>query len=181
MEESEKLIGMEGLTPPTKPDLQGKYEQASRFELRIIYLFTQVDQNLYSFICGIVTGIPISVLFDLLNMNVREMPYRWGYFALYLMLLLDTAVMTVAAIKFTMLHISICEKASDESVKEASRNSLYQQIFDAMPVLKKVYHRFVTSFVLFVFLVIVLFAVNNIDFAWLSEIIKKMAEPLVTN
>lgn len=177
----EKLIEAYGLTPPTKQDLKNKFEQTNRIGLRIIFLVSHVDQNLYSFICGIVTGIPISVLFDLLDMNVSDMPYTWGYFALYFLLLFDTVGMTVAAIKFTMLHIRIHEKASCESVKEASRNSLYQQIFDSMPVLLKAYRMFIFSLALFVFLVIVLFFVNNIDISWLSSIINKTAETLVTN
>lgn len=186
METREKIIEKYNLTPPTTPELKDKFERTNHFELRIIFLVKKVDQNLYSFICGIVTGIPISIVFNLMDMNVSEMPYEWCYFVLYLMLLLDTVVMTVAAITFTLLHIKIHEKANHKSrvetysLIETFKNELYQQIFDSMKILKREYRRFVIAFFVFGILVIILFAFNNFDFSWLLNIINKTTQPLAT-
>lgn len=180
MESTDKIIASYNLTPPTSPELRKRFDQCSRLEFRISFLISQVDQNLYSFICGIVAGLPISVLFNCLDMEVDALPYKWLYFSLYILLLLDTVVMTVAIFKFTLLHIKINEKPNREKVIEKSNIMLYQQIFDSMNTLRKTYWMFILSLVLFAIFVIALFAINNFDFGWLFQIIYKLAEPVVT-
>lgn len=177
MASRKKLISSYNLPYPTIPELKNKLQQSDSLGLRIIFLIFQVDQNLYSFICGIVTNLPISVLFNLLDMNINEMPYKWLYFTLYILLLIDTVVMTVAIIKFTLLHIKINEKARRETVSEAYTNLMYRQIFESMRILRKIYWVFMISLCLFILFVIALFAINNFDFNWLFD---NKVEPLVT-
>ena len=105
------------------------------------------------------------------------MPYKWLYFTLYILLLIDTVVMTVAIIKFTLLHIKINEKARRETVSEAYTNLMYRQIFESMRILRKIYWVFMISLCLFILFVIALFAINNFDFNWLFD---NKVEPLVT-
>lgn len=177
MASREKLISSYNLSHPTIPEMEKKLQQSDSLELRIIFLISQVDQNLYSFICGIVTNLPISALFNFLNMNINEMPYKWFYFTLYMLLLIDIVVMTVAIFKFTLLHIKINEKARREKVSEACTNLMYRQIFESMRTLRKIYWVSMISFCLFILFVIALFAINNFDFGWLFDNIGK---PLVT-
>lgn len=165
MASREKLILL--LSPPTTYDLKQKLQQSSHLELRIAFLISQVNQNLYSFICGIVTNLPISVLFNLISIDINENPYKWLYFAIYILLLIDTVAMTVAIIKFTLLHIKITEKAHRENVSEARNNSMYHLIFESMKALRKIYWIFMLSFCLFVIFVVALFIINNFDFSQL--------------
>lgn len=178
MASREKLISSYNLTYPTIPELKNQLQQSDSLGLRIIFLISQVDQNLYSFICGIVTNLPISALFNFLDMNINEMPYKWLYFTLYILLLIDIVVMTVDIFKFTLLHIKINEKARHEKVSEACTNLMYQQIFESMRTLRKIYWVFMLSFCLFILFVIALFAINNFDFSWLFD---NTVEPLVTS
>lgn len=177
MEAREKLISSYNLSHPTIPEMEKKLQQSDSLDLRIIFLISQVDQNLYSFICGIVTNLPISALFNFLDMNINEKPYKWLYFALYIFLLIDIVVMTVDVFKFTLLHIKINEKARREKVSEAYTNLMYRQIFESMRTLRKIYRVFMSSFCLFILFVIALFAINNFDFSWLFD---NTVEPRVT-
>lgn len=177
MASREKLISSYNLSHPTISEMEEKLKQSDSLDLRIIFLISQVDQNLYSFICGIVTNLPISALFNFLNMNINDMPYKWLYFTLYILLLIDIVVMTVAIFKFTLLQIKINEKARREKISEAFTNSMYSQIFESMRTLRKIYWVFIISFCLFILFVISLFAINNFDFSWLFD---STVEPLVT-
>ena len=178
MASREKLISSYNLTYPTIPELKNQLQQSDSLGLRIIFLISQVDQNLYSFICGIVTNLPISALFNFLDMNINEMPYKWLYFTRYRLLLIEIVVMTVDIFKFTLLHIKINEKARHEKVSEACTNLMYQQIFESMRTLRKIYWVFMLSFCLFILFVIALIAINNFDFSWLFD---NTVEPLVTS
>ncbi len=167
MESREKLMLL--LSLPTIPELKHKLQHSRLLELRIAFLISQVDQNLYSFICGIVTNLPISVLFNFLDMNINEMPYKWLCFTLYILLLIDSVIMTVAIIKFTLLHIKINERAQREKITEACTNLIYQQIFESMRTLRKIYWVLMISFCLFILFVFALFTINNFDFSWLFD------------
>lgn len=180
MASTDKIMASYGLTLPTAPDLKKQLSQCHRLDFRIMFLISQVDQNLYSFICGIVASLPISVLFNFLDMEISAMPYKWFYFSLYILLLLDTVIMTVAAFKFTLLHIKISEKPSREKVIEKSTIMLYQLILDHIKPLRRSYWWFILSLVLFALLVIALFSINNFDFNWLSQIISESTKPVVT-
>lgn len=180
MASREKLISSPNFPQPTAPEMINRLNSSTLLERRIVFLIYQVDTNLYSFICGIVTNLPISVLFEFLNMDVKEVSNKWLLLILYTLLLIDTVVMTVAAFRFTLFQIAIKEKARREQFTEAYTNTMYNQIFDSMRNLRLSYKAFIISVCLFVLFVTALFFVNNFDFNRLLDSTDRTVEPLVT-
>ena len=146
---------------PTRDDLVEKIKSFSKIKIRIINSITSVNNNLFSFLCGIITNIPISVLFSILTMKVSFVGLEIIKFVLFVAFLVSSSMLALYAIRFTVKHIEINSDCDRISNKEIYRNCLIEKVILNMPELVSyIYHIFAWGGISLL-LIISLFIINN--------------------
>lgn len=146
---------------PTRDDLVEKIKSFSKLKISIINSITSINNNLFSFLCGIITNIPISVLFSILTMKVSFAGLEIVKFIVYVLFLVSSSMLAVYSIKFTVKHIEINSDCDRISNKEIYRNCLIEKvILNMSDLLSNIYHIFVWGGISLL-LIISLFVINN--------------------
>ena len=146
---------------PTREDLAERVNSVPHSKIRIINSITSVNNNLFSFLCGIITNIPISVLFNILTIKLSFSWIGFIVLSLYVLFLFASSMLAVCAIKFTVKHIEINYFCNRISNKEIYINCLIEKILDNMAELSSIVcHTFICAGASLI-LIISLFIVNN--------------------
>ena len=156
----EKQISL--VIEPTRDELIEKATELSRFEKKIVNMVATTNENLFSFLCGIITNIPISVLFSILSISIDGSLKGWLILCLYVTLLGFSTLLSVCSIKFTVRYIEMRNRVDQVKNREAYNNIFMEKALELLP-------RFVRSlrcaiaFASFtVITVIALFVINNL-------------------
>ncbi len=108
----EKLINEElrGSQPELAEKLKDK--QYTDFQCKILLLVLRKQNVLLSFICGFIVNLPISILFNIITIDINKFSVLWSeiaYFMTYGLGLLFTTLLTVVAFKFSTKYAQISE------------------------------------------------------------------------
>lgn len=147
---------------PTRIELLEKVNLYTNFEKTIINLIITSNENLFSFICGIITNIPLTVLFNLITFKVDLTRIGISIFLTYIAFLIISSLLTFYMIKFTVKHIEIKQETDRITNKEIYVNKLFENVISMMKKLKK-YLLFIIIFAtLSISMMIMLFILNNL-------------------
>lgn len=143
---------------PTKKNLLEKVNSFSKKEIIIYYLISEVNESWFSFICGIVANIPITIFFNLVDFVIED---SYLYFFLYVTSFIVSTVMTCALISFTIQNITINQKVRTETNLEIYDNKMAEEIINSLSTLKRSYDIFIIFSILFVINSFIMFLENN--------------------
>lgn len=147
---------------PTKSELLNIFNQCTKKEKYIYYCIAELNENIFSFLCGVIISLPISIVFNLISFNIENNIYNYVYLGLYVLLLIISIVMSVYSIKFTIKHIEIHNNLNFEKNEEKYKNILARNIFDSMKELKLAFNVLVSQAIMFSSIIIVMFIINNV-------------------
>lgn len=81
----------------------------SNFSYKILLLFFKDFEMLFTFICGLITNLPVSILFNLLTF--KEVDYHnfiWVlYFVIYILCLISAIIFTALSFAVTIKYVHI--------------------------------------------------------------------------
>lgn len=121
---------------PTKKELVDQFNNCSRFECLIIYLVTKLNENMFSFISGLIANIPVSILLSLTTIKIETSCYGISFAISLVMSFIFAIILLIASFKFTLKHIEINKAADREQNKEIYNNKLYELCFETLNYLK---------------------------------------------
>lgn len=127
----EQLI--EELGNLSQTDLVERLKDAryTNFKCKILLLVLRKQNVLLSFICGFIVNLPISILFNIITIDINKFSILWSeiaYFVTYGLGLLFTAILTAVAFKFSTKYAKISEaeilNASGERIPISTNKAL---------------------------------------------------------
>lgn len=161
----EKLNRIEEDYLPERPETREKiYKLKGRLEISIYktIIKNNGNDNVFSFLCGIIANLPISAVFNLLAMKID-----WGcrkeitIFGLNLAFVVLSSLLTFFLIKFTVHFISIIKVSDREDNNISRKNVRAEEIYVKIGKLKTVIVLSIIFAVLCIADFVGVFIVNN--------------------
>ncbi|MEH2946713.1 hypothetical protein [Sporofaciens sp. JLR.KK001] len=134
---------------PTKPGLQKKYNELSRFEGFLLYCIIAIDSNLFVFLGGVLISIPVTIL---LNIVSYEMIFTLAddiYIVSYIFSFFSSLFLSINYIALTIRHIEIRNSVDGEKNIEVYNNKLFETGYSNLKYLKK---KSVCTVIFFIFM-----------------------------
>ena len=148
---------------PTMEDLIDRLNNCQLCELISYYLVTNVNETLFSFLCGITACFPVTVLLNLIDLKVRDSFFNLVSFSIYVLLAFFGAMINIKLIKFTLLHIKIYNQVASEPNKEGFKNKRAAAFLESSSKIASALKDFIGySFFFIMFLILHFIAVNII-------------------
>ena len=99
-------------------DLANKIDttEYTNFKCKVLLLVLSKQEILLSFICGFIANLPISVLFNILTLDVFKYSISWIrslYLVVYTLCLLSTIFLTIISFQFTIKYTRINNEADN--------------------------------------------------------------------
>lgn len=95
----------------------------SKFDCAIIQFVRNKQDILLSFICGFIANLPISVLFNIISLDIAGFKYQWGmpvYLSVYVACMIVTGALTVVSFQFAIKYSKVVsEKTNLPDIVEA--------------------------------------------------------------
>ena len=158
MGKAEKIKGL--LVKPTQKHLAFTFDNMSFLDSTAYYMISCVDENFFSFLSGIVVSFPVTILFNMTSYKI-ESSGDWWVFALNILLLINTCLLSYHSIAFTMAHIFINKLTSSIDNIEISTNIMAEAIFAKIKTMSSHIVRFGLNLIVFVILIIVIIFYNT--------------------
>lgn len=106
----------------------------SKFDCRIIQFVRNRQDILLSFICGFIANLPMSVLFNIISLDIADFNYQWGmpvYLSVYIVCMIVTGALTVVSFQFAIMYSKVVsEKTNLPDIVEAcilkDKNNVYK-------------------------------------------------------
>ncbi len=128
----------EKIINPTDPNLMQKISSNfNKLDYILLYCVQFINQNLFSFISGIIANIPISLILNLLSVNIICNTYGILYLVFYVISIIVSISLCIEAFAFTLKHIDINERARSESDKIIMNNYLVEHYINISKRMKK--------------------------------------------
>lgn len=147
---------------PTKSELIDKLNSCTKTEKLIYNCVAIINENLFAFLCGVIINLPITIIFNLIAINVEKCIYNIIYFVLYVFAFIISLVLAIYLIIFSLKHIEIHNNIDSEKNKEIYKNILAEKIFESMNILKKSLYVILSQIILFTLTMVAMFVINNV-------------------
>ncbi len=147
---------------PTLNELKNSLANFSVFDLKLLYSFLFIDSNLFSFICGIIVNLPISILFFIVELKLCFTLTGYFYLISFIVAFVCSIIMSIFIIKFTLIHIEI-NKQFDMSNNEIRTNKLIEYCIKQKTItkVKFIIVKFIVFSILLACALIALFLISN--------------------
>ncbi len=123
---------------PTDPTLiQTISSNFNKLDYLLLYCVQFINQNLFSFISGIIANIPISLLLNLLSVEISCTTYGILYLIFYIISVIVSILLCIEIFSFTLKHIDINERARSESDKIIMNNLLVENYINNSKKMKR--------------------------------------------
>lgn len=135
--------------------------QLSLVDHFLIRVIVQTNENMFSFISGVLTNISVSFLFNLINLTTRD--HSKSYVVLYVIAFVLSVIITRHMFLLTIEVISIAQSLTDDEKDnyEARANALIDRTKQSIDNIRRHWYRII-AFSLLLFLIIIrLFYLNN--------------------
>ena len=126
------------INKPTNPTIMERITlQFSKLDYLLLYCVQFINPNLFSFISGIIANIPISLLLNLISLDIECNTNGIVYLIFYILSVITSIFLCIEAFAFTLKHIDLNERARDESDKIIMNNQLVLNYINASKKMKK--------------------------------------------
>ena len=92
---------------PTNKELDSVFKKYGFFELLLYYMITEINDNLFSFLSGIISSFPVTILFFVIEMKIEMDICNFSKFMLYVIMFIFSILTSIEIIKYTLIHIHI--------------------------------------------------------------------------
>ena len=147
---------------PTNLDLLEKVNAFGSLDRGLYWCVFRINENFFSFLCGIVANLPLSALFALLSVGFGTTVYEIAVYVMYVALVVCSALATYSSIKFTVRHIEIQQTVGKIENKEIYNNKTAEITLEKLPQLRKFAVMFTVTMLLSVALIIAMIVVYNV-------------------
>ena len=135
----------------------------SKFDCAIIQFVRNKQDILLSFICGFIANLPISVLFNIISLDIAGFKYQWGmpvYLSVYVACMIVTGALTVVSFQFAIKYSKVVsEKINLPDIVEAcilkNKNDVYEYNYIGKHRWKPFVKFLKSKIILFIILVVV--------------------------
>ncbi len=151
---------------PTIDELKNSLTEFPVFDLKLLYSLLLVDSNLFSFICGIIVNLPISLLFFIVELTLCFSLAGYFYLISFIIAFVCAILMSIYIIKFTLIHIEINKQFNIDN-NEIRTNKIIEHCIEQKTIkkLKSVIIKFIIFAIIFAVALVALFLISNF---WLS-------------
>jgi len=153
---------LKNIEEPTTEELKLKYNNLSRKYDFSLYLLYFGDNNMLSFLSGIIANIPISLLIGLINFTVTQTQIGIILVVIMFSLLIVTSFLTIFAIKLTLFVIEIRDKCNNIEYKEERSNKKLLMCFERLSITHRIIMKFFILSIISIIGFISIFILTNI-------------------
>ena len=148
---------------PTNKELDSVFKKYGFFELLLYYMITEINDNLFSFLSGIISSFPVTILFFVIEMKIEMDICNFSKFMLYVIMFIFSILTSIEIIKYTLIHIHINNSVENETNKEIYVNKKANLFNKYICSLKRSFFRAIVYSIILLIVMLSIFVVNNLS------------------